>query len=185
MILFFDIEFTCNEDSLKTNWANPKYPPEIIEIGLLIYEKGNIIDSYENFVKPSINPTLSSYCKKLTGINQIEIDNSLFLSQINLEITSWLSKYNISSAYSWGKEDIIFWENDSSIQNSKCPIEMNIYVDLMSFSASKLKLNNSIIDRKSVRELLNLSESNLHNHKAISDAIDLISLYNGITSYNS
>ena len=37
LILFFDCEYTCWENSLKTLWSDPQYPSELLQIGIAVY----------------------------------------------------------------------------------------------------------------------------------------------------
>ncbi|MBC7381836.1 MAG: exonuclease domain-containing protein [Bacteroidia bacterium] len=184
MILFFDLEFTCDENSLITNWSNPELPPEIIEIGLVCYDKKKVRDTFKTFVRPVINSKLSSYCIKLTGINSSDIDKAESLADVNFKISEWLSCLNITNSYSWGKEDLLFWENDSKKQYSSCPLNPENYIDLMRLAAQKIYKLDKVCERETIRKKLHISGTHHHNHTAISDAFDLISLYEGITNFN-
>jgi len=68
--IIFDLEATCIEDN--RNFIN-----ETIEIGAIkLNEKLEIIDTFDEFVKPILNPKLSDYCKHLTSITQDNVDNA-------------------------------------------------------------------------------------------------------------
>lgn len=45
---------------------------ETIEIGLVVIdlESLEIVDEFQRFVRPQINPTLTAFCKKLTSIHK-------------------------------------------------------------------------------------------------------------------
>ena len=62
--LLIDLEFTCWEDSLRTQWADPARPAEIIEIGLAVYDAGAraVLDTFTTLARPHVNPVLSDYC---------------------------------------------------------------------------------------------------------------------------
>lgn len=51
------------------------YRFEIIEFPAVLVDAKNrkIIDNFQAFVKPTINPKLSDFCIKLTGITQVNI----------------------------------------------------------------------------------------------------------------
>lgn len=69
--IIFDVEATC--------WKGrpPSLVQEIIEIGAVsINAYGEFQGSFDRFVKPVINPVLSSFCRELTTIEQWEIDRS-------------------------------------------------------------------------------------------------------------
>lgn len=74
--IIFDLEATC--------WDKDEHPAsemEIIEIGAIKFRKnpaGHWDKSEFNvFVKPTIHPELSSFCKKLTSITQKDVDGAL------------------------------------------------------------------------------------------------------------
>jgi len=69
--IIYDLEATC--------WRGR--PPggynEIIEIGAVAVNRyGQVLDSFCKFVKPTVNPKLSSFCTKLTSITQSQVDSS-------------------------------------------------------------------------------------------------------------
>ena len=70
--IIVDLEATCLEVKPEN------YISEIIEIGAVkVDAKGNILDTFDCFVKPTINPVLSDFCKELTSISQEDVDSGL------------------------------------------------------------------------------------------------------------
>ena len=61
-----DFEATCIEEN------GPNYPHEIIEFPAVLVDltTGERVATFHSFVRPRINPVLSDFCKKLTGISQ-------------------------------------------------------------------------------------------------------------------
>ena len=59
-----DLEATC--------WAGERRPQrmEIIEIGAVMLASGTrpVLDDFCSFVRPVLAPTLSDFCRELTGI---------------------------------------------------------------------------------------------------------------------
>ena len=67
----YDLEATC--------WMGrpPKGITEVIEIGAYkLDEYGQVVDIFSKFVKPIVNPQLSGFCKKLTTIQQENVDRA-------------------------------------------------------------------------------------------------------------
>ena len=68
-IIIFDLEATCwksgNKDKMQT-----------IELGAVQLDPSTlkIVSEFQRFVKPTIEPVLSAFCKELTGITQKDID---------------------------------------------------------------------------------------------------------------
>ena len=97
-IVIFDLEATCwdrGENQLIS---------EIIEIGAVKIDTdtNKVIDEFQIFVKPLMNPVLSKFCKTLTHIAQADVDRGEGLK-------SALSKFNDfcanSNFMSWGFYD--------------------------------------------------------------------------------
>ena len=63
-----DLEATCIEP------RRDDFISEIIEIGAVKVENGLVVDTFSLFVKPTINPILSDFCKELTSITQENVD---------------------------------------------------------------------------------------------------------------
>jgi DNA polymerase III epsilon subunit-like protein len=68
--LVVDFECTCEEDSPAD------HPYEIIEFPVIVVHKGKEIGTFHEFVRPTHNTTLSSFCTKLTGITQDTVDKA-------------------------------------------------------------------------------------------------------------
>ena len=86
-----DFEATCwnqeRNDSIR----------EIIEFPSVLYKvnthgkvKIEFISEFSQFVKPVINPILSSFCTELTGITQKQVDESNVISIVYEQHNKWL-----------------------------------------------------------------------------------------------
>ncbi len=99
--IIFDIEATC--------WPNaPTHlAQETIEIGaVLVDDYGDIRDSFSRFVKPVLNPSLSSYCKELTNISQSSIDYAKTFPTVIELFKDWIDVDNEAYALcAWGDFD--------------------------------------------------------------------------------
>ena len=77
-VVVFDLEWTAWEGSRERNWSGPREEREIIEIGAVKLDGANGLTDivrFENLVRPTLNPIVSSYFTDLTGITQTLIDN--------------------------------------------------------------------------------------------------------------
>ncbi|SVE14452.1 uncharacterized protein METZ01_LOCUS467306 [marine metagenome] len=77
-VVVLDLECTAWKGSVERNWTGPDEEPEIIQIGAVVITNKNngwsIGPTFMEYVKPTIQPTLSGYIRTLTGINQHIID---------------------------------------------------------------------------------------------------------------
>ena len=94
-LIIFDIEATCDINI-------PKQKRELIEIGAVKIENGQIIDNFQKFIKPKKNPILSNYCKELTHISQENIDLAEEPNVVLQQFLEWSQNCVLGS---WGDFD--------------------------------------------------------------------------------
>jgi 3'-5' exoribonuclease 1 len=99
--IIFDLEASC--------WLGrpPHGINEIIEIGAVkVNDYGEVLSTFSKFVKPTVNPVLSDFCKKLTSISQQDVDRSKTFPYIIEEFQEWIGMDEESYwLISWGKYD--------------------------------------------------------------------------------
>ncbi|MRX73585.1 3'-5' exonuclease KapD [Bacillus lacus] len=100
-LIFIDFEFTMPEGKAQSKG----FYPEIIEVGIVIVKKQEIIRTYSSFVKPSNNPLLTSRCKSFLNISQDQVDLGItfveFISYLNE-----LNQYGNNTVVTWGNMDM-------------------------------------------------------------------------------
>lgn len=100
-LLVVDLECTCTETD-----EFPREQMEIIEIGACILNPDmDIIGIFEVFVKPVLNPTLTSFCKQLTTITQEQVDNSCLVEEALKGLHQHASQFGEYDFVSWGGFD--------------------------------------------------------------------------------
>ncbi|MNC14861.1 sporulation inhibitor KapD [compost metagenome] len=88
-----DLEATCDE---VEEWESQRPlavvadQMETIEIGLVVIdlETLEIVDEFQRFVRPQINPTLTDFCTKLTSIQQADVDACVIAAQLTKRLQS-------------------------------------------------------------------------------------------------
>jgi inhibitor of KinA sporulation pathway (predicted exonuclease) len=70
ILTVFDLEYTAWECSMARSWLTPGEFREVVQIGAvkLDAESFTILDELDLLVRPRINPDLSNYFERLTGI---------------------------------------------------------------------------------------------------------------------
>lgn len=95
--IIFDCEMTAWKDSLKYNWNRDFEEPELINCCAYKIENLNhdlkIIESFNYYIKPKINPILSEYIINLTNITQDNIDI------LGLDFIDFIEKFYKFSKY--------------------------------------------------------------------------------------
>lgn len=76
-VAVFDLEWTSWEGAQARQWTGPGEEREIVEIGVVKLDGANglrEIAAFEMLVRPRLNPALSDYFIRLTGITQAIVD---------------------------------------------------------------------------------------------------------------
>ena len=74
-LVIFDLEFTAWPDSMAGHWLKPGEFKEVVQIGAVRFELESlaVTSSFTCLVKPRINPMLSDYLERLTGISNTRL----------------------------------------------------------------------------------------------------------------
>lgn len=184
IIFFLDVEVTCWEDSLLTGWADPKFPPEILQIAFVVFDTQlmKVVDQYSRYIKPVVNPRLSDYCKNLLNIEQNIIDRADTLVNATDSISQMIErKYKgqkiITS--SWGLDRLMI-NQDLQRQEGVDPFRGVPHLDLEQAVIKTMDIKGvESIEREDVRERLKI-DNRLHDHNALSDSLDLVKIYRSV-----
>ncbi|MBI5065303.1 exonuclease domain-containing protein [Candidatus Woesearchaeota archaeon] len=169
--IIFDLEATCWE-------GNKSKASEIIEIGAVkLNSELKIIDTFSNFVKPTINPELSDFCTKLTSIIQEDVSKAEQFEKVMKEFEYWISS-NGQKPYlcSWG-----FYDKRQILE--ECKIK-RYEGKIIGFLENHISIKHQFAEIKKVKpcgmnealKMLNLSLEGVH-HRAISDAKNITKIF--------
>ena len=104
--IVLDLEATC--------WMGrpPKGVNEIIEIGAIkINRYGEVLGQFSSLVKPTVNPKISGFCSRLTGIKQNQLD-------LADPFRSWITEHGSDYVLgSWGSNDKGFLWSDCRLHD--------------------------------------------------------------------
>ncbi|WP_408598381.1 exonuclease domain-containing protein [Pseudomonas sp. PLMAX] len=119
-----DLEATCDDVGVNESPSSLMVAPdqmETIEIGMVVIdlESLEIVDEFQRFVRPRINPTLTDFCKKLTSIQQADVDGARTYQEIGGELRSFAARYPNAAWASWGDYDARQLERDAGF--AECP----------------------------------------------------------------
>lgn len=96
-ICVVDFEATCEED-------NPAgFQHEIIEFPMVLINTQTleIVDSFQQYIKPELNPQLSDFCVKLTGITQKMVDEADLFPVVLERAVAWLQERELGTKYKY------------------------------------------------------------------------------------
>jgi inhibitor of KinA sporulation pathway (predicted exonuclease) len=105
--IVFDLEATCWDGFDKSH-------NETIEIGaVLVNESKEIVSEFQRFIKPLRFPILSEFCKKLTSIQQTDVDSASYFNEVIEDFKAWFKRDAESYLLcSWGIYDKKQFESD-------------------------------------------------------------------------
>lgn len=110
-IIIFDTEYTCWEGSQERKWSGPGEQKEVVQIGAILADTTNFseLDHFTIFVRPKINPVLSDFFTKLTGITQSTVDaTGVSFKEAMRLFVQWSCDYQF---WSYGADARILSEN--------------------------------------------------------------------------
>lgn len=125
-----DFEATCDKEK------NP-HPQEIIEFPSVIVSSvtGQLEACFQTYVRPTCNQHLSDFCKDLTGIQQIQVDRGVTLSEALLRHDKWLEKKGIKNTnfavVTWSNWDCrVMLESECRFKKIRKPPYFNRWINL-------------------------------------------------------
>jgi inhibitor of KinA sporulation pathway (predicted exonuclease) len=94
-----DLEATC--------WrGTPAAESEVIEIGAVFVEAtGEVVDEFQTFVRPTLAPQLSPFCRSLTHIAQADVDPAPTFGPALEAFADWADGHGEFVLGSWGEYD--------------------------------------------------------------------------------
>jgi inhibitor of KinA sporulation pathway (predicted exonuclease) len=177
-----DLEATCDEigdsESPRPHLV-VRDQMETIEIGLVVIdlETFEVVDEFQRFVRPQVNPMLTDFCKKLTSIRQADVDVAGTYVEVGQELAAFIARYPNAAWASWGDYDARQLERDAGFAASPSLLE-----GLPHFNARKWHAglyDNRPKSLKQTVESLGLVWRGAY-HRGIDDARNLASIVKGI-----
>ena len=90
---------------------------EVIEIGAVkVNRDGEILSTFNKFVKPHVNPYLSHFCTKLTSIKQADVDQADKFTKVIVEFQEWIDIWDEEyKLCAWGDADVKLLRSDCNL----------------------------------------------------------------------
>ncbi|KAL3537582.1 hypothetical protein ACH5RR_000948 [Cinchona calisaya] len=125
-----DFEATCDKE------RNP-HPQEIIEFPSVIVSSltGQLEACFQTYVRPTCNQLLTDFCMDLTGIQQIQVDRGVTLSEALLSHDKWLENKGIKNTnfavVTWSNWDCqVMLESECRFKKIRKPPYFNKWINL-------------------------------------------------------
>jgi len=170
--IIFDLEATCWEE--KNDRVN-----EIIEIGAVRLSSNlEVVDTFSEFVKPTINPELTEFCKTLTSIKQENIRGAKMFNEAIGDFERWIFSFDGDvELVSWGYYDKNQIIQESSLKNYSGDIINLLEEKHMSLKHEFAKMRKErTCGMKKALNKLNLPLDGAH-HRGIDDAKNIVKIF--------
>jgi len=168
--IIYDIEATCWHGQPPGGWQ------EVIEIGAVkVDDYGEVVDTFDLFIKPIVNPILSGFCKKLTNISQENVDRAGTYDVVIEQFKDWISVYEDEfTLASWGNFDKRILMNNCELHKLEDDwLENHINLKNQYKTMRNLRLPTGL---KKTTEIEGFEFTGIH-HRAISDAENLAKIF--------
>ncbi|WP_369679998.1 exonuclease domain-containing protein [Burkholderia ubonensis] len=168
-ILVVDLEATCDENV-------PSFDMETIEIGAVwVAADGPVLDRFQAFARPVVNPLLTRFCSDLTGIHRADVDSAQPFPTVAEALRAFVARHRQPGAMwtSWGAWDCKQLERDSARHGITPPIDLP-HVNAKRLFAKARRLGKEVGMAKAF-ELVGLQLEGAH-HRALDDALNVARL---------
>lgn len=173
-IVVYDLEFTAWPGSNSRKWSESWELREVIQLAAIkvaISRNGAmIVSTFNELVKPCVNPILSDYIIELTGINQSTIDEMGVDFQSALIQFHHFCQEGKLACYAWGGDEQVLREN-CTINKHTMPEFAAGFVNLQQIALSR-KLAGANLASGDVAKHLGESLDG-HKHNALFDVRSL------------
>lgn len=163
--IVLDLEATCEQN-------NQSFKMETIEFGAVRMDHSKSINLYDadayfqTLVKPVLNPNLTDFCKKLTGIKQDDVDNACGFVEALSRFVKWCGDEPFILV-SWGFYDKKQLQKDCVLHRIDFPQVFENHVSAKHLFSAKHKIKPCGLSQ--ALNLLNLKFQGTP-HRALDDA---------------
>lgn len=150
---------------------------ETIEIGAVKVRQGNVIDTFETFVRPEYVDKLTPFCTELTGLTFADLENAPTFNRAILGFYKFIYDFDI---YSCGDFDRKFLMRE--LEEKGFSSEHELARNAIHSSHRDLKVHfNRVTDKRKqgmlgMASVLGIEIKGTH-HRALSDSLNLANIY--------
>ena len=181
-LICLDLEYTCWEGSMQDDWPDPKFPAEILQVGMVGFDliQGRCLAKFSAYVRPALNPRMSNYCANLLQISQNVIDSSPTLPEVINQISSFVSDYRVDlTVVSAFGLDCKRFVDDAARHSRESPFTPFTCLNLQQEAAKIMGMTNELPEREHIKQHFRLPPP-ANRHDALDDALDVKILFDAL-----
>jgi inhibitor of KinA sporulation pathway (predicted exonuclease) len=118
-LVVMDIEATCDDGGLV-----PRTEMEVIEIGAVLVDAVGLVsvDEFQSFVRPIRHRRLTTFCRQLTSISQLDVDAAPGFPEVTARLRAWMYRHGATVFGSWGDYDQRQMQQDCELHQIPNPM---------------------------------------------------------------
>lgn len=161
--MFLDLEM-----SMHPYTVDKYFTQEIIQVGyILIDENNNLIEEYNELIKPTLHKKLTKRTLKFLKITQDDVDQGINYSDFYHHFSRAIRMYNPAIVV-WGRNDFLALRDSYKINNLPSLKKKTRYINLLKLHKNYFNLRNDLGLFNAHKTYSNIENSQAHN--ALEDA---------------
>ncbi|BCN30278.1 3'-5' exonuclease [Anaeromicropila herbilytica] len=181
--IVFDLEFNQDFSSPICLGENvSKYPFEIIQIGAIKLDSNlHTVDSFNQYVKPTIYSHINSHITELTGITTEQLVSEETFPSVFNEYMNFISEKD-SYFCIWGASDVKELYRNASYHNLDMNRIPEMFINIQPYVSMYLKVPETrLLKLQTATQLLNIPQTHEY-HNALYDAYYTAEIFKKINS---
>lgn len=169
--IIFDLEFNQGFDKkLNKTVSNEKCPFEIIQIGAIKLDSNlNMIDTFNEYVKPQIYKDIHPFIQKMTSITKNDVEYAKSFPQVFKEFKNFISSKKIVFGV-WGTGDLKELYRNINYYNLPSKSLPKSYINIQDYASKYFKNpSGKSIGLQNAISILGLNQDKSY-HDALNDA---------------
>ena len=94
-----DVEATCDE--FVRHYVHEIIEFPVVVVDLMADNGASVVSEFHTYVRPTVNTTLSEFCRRLTGIQQAQVDEAPTLPEVLAQFEEW----RLTQGLQWDEDD--------------------------------------------------------------------------------
>lgn len=170
--MFLDLEMSMHPYNVDKNFVQ-----EIIQVGYYLVDRDdNIIEEYNELIKPKLHPKLTKRTLKFLKITQEEINEGIDYSNFYNHFKAVIDAYN-PAIIVWGRNDFLALRDSYKINNVESLKLVTRYINLLKLHKNYFNLKNDLGLFNAYKSYSNIENPQAHN--ALEDAKVTYKIFEG------
>ena len=170
--MFLDLEMSMHPYKVDKNFVQ-----EIIQVGYVLVDKeGDIVDKYNQNVRPTIHKKITRRTIKFLGMTQEEVDLGIPFEEFYSHFKTTIAKYSPAIVV-WGRNDFLALNTAYRINHLPSLDRRTRYINLLKVQKNYFNLKNDLGLFNALKLYENFDE--IQSHNAYEDALVTMKIFNG------